>query len=165
MKHTIIPVGTDGELAACTVCGGAEVELTIHCPGRKMTDNQKREVSRGHTNFKDGKWFNPARKLAEKSPSIKEALDDAAMLTALVRAGRTSKEPGVLTEAQANEQFRKKHGINLFVPKKKDGPSLKLKNVLTGVLRDYTKGQHDSQCRKTLHGEKYECNCPLSLLE
>lgn len=45
-------------LMHCTVCSGAEGSLPTHCPGRKMTEEEKDAVFQGESNFKNGNWLN-----------------------------------------------------------------------------------------------------------
>lgn len=52
----------DGGLCVCIICGGAEVELTIDCCGRRMSIEEKDDVSCGLLNFKDGKWIRKNKK-------------------------------------------------------------------------------------------------------
>ncbi len=63
--HDIEAVPDTEGIGQCKICGGTECEIPTHCPGRAMTPEQKQEVCNGHTDFKDGKWFNPKR--AKKS--------------------------------------------------------------------------------------------------
>lgn len=46
----------DGGLKTCTVCGASESELPIHCPGRKLTNDEKEQISRGYLGFRYGRW-------------------------------------------------------------------------------------------------------------
>lgn len=46
----------DGGLGWCTECDGFEGTLPTHCPGVKMTDEQKESVWRHKLDFVDGKW-------------------------------------------------------------------------------------------------------------
>jgi len=45
----------DGALSVCTVCKGAEIELTTDCIGKPLTDNQRIGVANGD-DYKEGKW-------------------------------------------------------------------------------------------------------------
>lgn len=49
----------DGGLGLCTVCGLAEGALTTHCPGRKVTEAEEKEIyENGTLDYRDGQWVN-----------------------------------------------------------------------------------------------------------
>ena len=45
----------EGGLAVCTRCGGAEIELTMHCPGRKTTEMERAFIADGRLDY-DGRY-------------------------------------------------------------------------------------------------------------
>lgn len=47
----------DGGLASCTVCGGAEGDLTTDCPGVRVSADTQDKVYRGELDFVGGKWL------------------------------------------------------------------------------------------------------------
>lgn len=49
----------EGGLAMCTICNGAEGELTRECPGRELTKEERVRIYDGTLNFENGKWFIP----------------------------------------------------------------------------------------------------------
>ncbi len=49
----------EDELAHCKVCGGAEVQMPLYCPGTKMTEDQQKQVGAGTLQFLDRKWWVP----------------------------------------------------------------------------------------------------------
>lgn len=59
MKHELKPVPNLEGLVYCTVCDGAEGELTTDCPGVKMTREMRYAVVTGSADYKDGKWQLP----------------------------------------------------------------------------------------------------------
>jgi hypothetical protein len=46
----------DGGLSNCTVCGGAEGSLPIHCPAILMTQEQSDQVYARTLDFYEGAW-------------------------------------------------------------------------------------------------------------
>lgn len=46
----------EDELENCKTCGGAEADLPTHCPGEKMSEERRKEISDGKIDFIDGKW-------------------------------------------------------------------------------------------------------------
>lgn len=63
----------EGGLFACTTCGAFEGATPDHCPGEKMTPEQRDAVYAGDLNYRDGQWregeccqvMRPARRRAE----------------------------------------------------------------------------------------------------
>lgn len=55
----------DFGLFECAVCGGAEGELPMECPGILMTGEQKDRVMAGSLDYQLGRWFEPK----EREPS------------------------------------------------------------------------------------------------
>lgn len=45
-----------GGLAVCTVCGGAEGELTLECPGIKLDEHVRYAILQGSLDFCGGEW-------------------------------------------------------------------------------------------------------------
>jgi hypothetical protein len=46
-----------GGLGYCIVCGAAEGELTIDCPGYKVTLSVKEQTYKGKHDFINGRWI------------------------------------------------------------------------------------------------------------
>lgn len=46
----------DGGLSVCTVCKGAEGDLTTECCGHFVSDIFRQQVYNGKIDFIDGKW-------------------------------------------------------------------------------------------------------------
>lgn len=46
----------EGELKYCTVCHGAEIDLTTECPGIQISDEYRDEVRDKYIDFIDGQW-------------------------------------------------------------------------------------------------------------
>lgn len=44
-------------LGLCTVCGGAESDLTTHCPGWKLPISIRTNIRAGVVDYKDGRWL------------------------------------------------------------------------------------------------------------
>lgn len=44
-------------LAICTVCKGAEGELTTECCGRVLTEQEKNDIYNKEIDFKNGNWM------------------------------------------------------------------------------------------------------------
>ena len=43
-------------LFVCSICGGAEGDLPTHCPGVKLTEEQRQNIVDVKLDFINGKW-------------------------------------------------------------------------------------------------------------
>lgn len=71
----------DDSLAHCKVCGGAEGSLPTLCPGRRMTEQEERDVYAGRLDFTNGPmsggaWWIPKPVWDEQTE--RQAFEDAA---------------------------------------------------------------------------------------
>lgn len=46
----------DGGLSICSVCNGAEGQLTTDCCGRKLSQDTLNAVYEGRINYRNGEW-------------------------------------------------------------------------------------------------------------
>ncbi len=76
MKHKLYD-REDG-LHHCQICGGAEIDLTYHCPGRNTTEDERTEIANGRLQYLHRKWWMPSQPdpLAEfKSEDLQDILE------------------------------------------------------------------------------------------
>ena len=61
-QHICVDIEGHEGLSQCTVCGGAEGEMPMHCPGSQMTDTQKALVLGNSLEFFYNRWWMPVSK-------------------------------------------------------------------------------------------------------
>jgi hypothetical protein len=54
----------------CVVCGGVEPSLALTCPGRLLTDEERKGLVRGDLDFVNGEWIS-GRRLGHHKKMVK----------------------------------------------------------------------------------------------
>ena len=75
IKHTYYECKCNGEfcqfcaggLGWCTVCDGFEGELGTHCPGQKMTKDEKYNIYKLGADYRDNEWHHSGGPMDHRS--------------------------------------------------------------------------------------------------
>ena len=52
--------------SACKICGGSVGSLTVACPARWMSEQEKGKVAGGSLDYRAGKWYDPVKREKEE---------------------------------------------------------------------------------------------------